>query len=363
MMLRGVLCACAMALAVAGYVLRPAPAWQFADPVLPDASLPASFETVFTYASPDGTAHAPAILPGAGREFAVIWFDGVRESDNDVRILGVSFPGPSDVTKVLTRQDASGDISPGQTVLTLGNTIGDGAGGLLATTVSLGGWAASSVTHLPTTDGVITAGRRLNMSPLLARSHLVKSPVVAMSDDGHVLPTYFEMGQAYGVTARLDGSGRVRGLSDMRGPIKGIQPMVVPLSGTEAIAILRNFEPGAGPLLLSRSMDGGQTWSAPSPTDLPNPSAPVAAIRLSTGAVLMAFNDGTDRADTLTLAQSRDGGRTWERGHVLGTPGGGDLRYPMMRVLDDGRIALTYSTDSKSGIVVHVFSETWAVQP
>lgn len=361
--LRLALAGIALALAAFAFASRPAPEWRFAAPDLPDPALEASFETVFAYRSPEGTAHAPAIIPGGAEgDFALLWFDGIRESHNDVRILGVTYPEGGAPAEVLTRQSVSADMVPAQTVLTLGNTIGDGAGGLFATTVSLGGWAASSVTHLPGAGGVLAEGRRLNLSPLLARSHLVKSPVVAMADGGHVLPTYFEMGNAYGVAARLDAAGRVRGQSDMRGGPLAIQPMIVPTSQTEAVALLRNFAPSGRVLLASWTEDGGQTWSAPQALDLPNPSAPVAAVPLSDGRLLMAFNTASDHADTLGFAVSGDGGRTWEQGAVLGAQGGGALRYPMMRVLGDGRIALTYSNGGKSGIAAHVFTESWAVQ-
>jgi predicted neuraminidase len=345
-----------------GYIARTAPTWQFAEPLLPDPTLPPSFETVFSYASPEGMAHAPAILPGGPEgEFALVWFDGIREGHNDKRILGIQLPGGGAPQEVLTRHTVSDDMVPAQTVLTLGNTIGNGKGGLFATTVSLGGWAAASITHLAAEGGQISEGRRLNLSPLLARSHLVKSPVVAMNGAGVLLPAYFEMGSAYGVAARLDGDGRVRGVSDMRGAQAAIQPMVVTFSDTDAVAILRNFSSGGGPLLASWSEDGGQSWSAPEALDLPNPSAPVAAVRLSDGRALMVFNDALDRSDTLTFAHSGDQGRTWTRGAVLGGDGNGNLRYPMMHVLGDGRIALTYSLADKAGIAAHIFTESWAV--
>ncbi len=357
------LTALVLGLAAFSYTARPGPDWRFATPALPDPDLPPGFKTVFAYTSPEGTAHAPALIPGGPEgDFALLWFDGLRESHNDVRILGVTYPEGGAPAEVLTRQSVSADMVPAQTVLTLGNTIGDGAGGLLATTVSLGGWAASSITHLSGAGGVIAEGRRLNLSPLLARSHLVKSPVVPMAEGGHLLPAYFEMGTAYGVAARLDAEGRVRGQSDMRGGAAAIQPMVVPLSDTEAVALLRNFARGGGPLLASWTEDGGQSWTAPAALDLPNPSAPVAALRLSDGRLLMAFNDALDRADTLTLAISADQGHTWTRGPVMGSEGGGALRYPMLSTLGDGRIALTYSAGGKASIVAHVFTESWAVQ-
>lgn len=352
-MTRLVLAGAVVLLAALGLWMRPTPDPKFAPLRVAKLGTGAQFDTVFSHLSTEGTAHAPAIVrQGAG--FDLIWFDGIRESHNDVRILrGDVLSG--EVHTLLGRESLSARTVPPQTVLTLGNTIQNGAG-YLATVVSLGGWAASSVMWVE--DG---RARKLSLSPMLNRSHLVKSPVIAMQDDWRMVPTYFEMGGAYGVSALLDPSGRVRAQAAMRGDSAAIQPMIVPLNETQAVALLRRFDNSQTQLLASWSEDAGQSWSAPKPLDIPNPSAPVAAVPLEDGGLLMVFNDDPARADTLTFAVSKDQGRTWRRTRILDGPGKGDLRYPMMDVLGDGRIAVTYSTGSKAGIVAHVLSADWAL--
>lgn len=347
-LMAGVVC-----LAVLGLWLRPVPAQRFEVPLAATLGTGAVIETVFTYTSPEGTAHAPAIV-SQGVTFDVIWFDGIRESHNDVRILRGN-PRDATVEEALTRQDLSARMEPPQTVLTLGNPL-DSDGELLVTAVSLGGWAASSVVH--DTGGL---ARKLSLSPVLNRSHLVKSPVVAMGDGWRMLPSYFEMGAAYGVAVLIDTDGRVRGQSAMAGGAGAIQPMVLPLDDKTAVALLRRFDRSQSNLLASWTLDAGRTWSRPEPLNVPNPSAPVAAVHLEDGRLLMLFNDHESDADTLTFATSSDGGRTWQRTRVLDGPGEGDLRYPMMTVLSDGRIAVTYSFSSKAGIVAHVMSADWAL--
>jgi len=345
-----------VALACLGLYLRPAPEWRFETPEVATLGTGASFETVFTHTSPEGVAHAPA-LNVTNEGFTLVWFDGIRESHNDVKILGTTWPGGV-VETLFTRQSVSALMHPAQTILTLGNTVSAGAqGGYFGTVVSLGGWAAASVALIED-----ARARKLNLSPILARSHLTKSPVVAMQGDMRLLPTYFEMEGAYGVTALIDAQGRVRGQGIMRGTNAAIQPMVVPLTETRAVALQRRFERDQTQLLASWTGNGGRTWSPPSPLDLANPSAPVAAVTLSDGRILMLFNPEPNTADVLQFATSSDGGASWALGRLLDGPDKGNLRYPMMAVLRDGRIAVTYSTHNKTRIIAHILSADWAVQ-
>jgi len=144
------------------------------------------------------------------------------------------------------------------------------------------------------------------------------------------------------------------------GPMKAIQPMIVPLDGARAVAFLRNFDSGARHLLISRTEDGGQTWGAVRKTDMPNPSAPVAALSIGGGAILMAVNDDAGDGGILNLVLSEDGGETWRHLRTL-EEGGGDARYPMLRRVPGGRIALVYSVQAKRGIRAHVFNLAWAL--
>lgn len=367
MILKAGLFAAAVVLAGAGFALRPAPVWQFAVPQVPVDNRAPAFETVFDYDSPVGTAHAAAIkLTAVG--FDVIWFDGLRESSNDVEIFQAQFSEDQNgwhVSKpeaVLSRQSASAVMHPRQTVLTLGNVIEHEGhpDALLATIVSVGGWAMASIAHVDMVDNAPVRAEKLNLSPLLNRSFLVKSSMIGFADGDSGLPAYYELGNAFGALVRLNAQGRVVGLRRMAGGVRSIQPSIVVKDPLNAVAFLRNFDLESDRLLASWTTDGGHSWSAPSPLDLPNPNAPVAALRLPDGQILMVFNDDAIKSDVLRFALSQDDGRTWQRKAALESRGG-DARYPAMRYLPDGRIALTYSVDGKTGIRVHVFTQRWVL--
>ncbi|MFX0546300.1 exo-alpha-sialidase [Roseovarius sp. S1116L3] len=339
-------------------------AWEWAVPAVLERGGAPVFETVLDHAPQTGIAHSPAIILNDGG-MSVLWFAGSQEAQADVDVVGVDIESDGTVSALTPRltSAALGDaFEPRQLVVTLGNTVQrDGVEDTLYTTaVSVGGWAMASVADVRMgPDGPLRA-RKLNLSPLLNRSFLVKSPMVGYADGSHALPAYFEMGSTYGALVRLDGAGHVRDLRRMAGPMKAIQPMIVPLDGARAVAFLRNFDGGARHLLISRTEDGGRTWGRVRETDMANPSAPVAALGIGEGAILMAVNDDPRDGGILNLVLSEDGGETWRHLHTL-EEGGGDARYPMMRALPDGRVALVYSVRGKRGIRAHVFNLAWAL--
>nr|WP_253196193.1 sialidase family protein [Roseovarius sp. PS-C2] len=324
------------------------------------------FETVFEYSVDQGIAHSPAIVvQDEGPE--IVWFQGSSEAQPDVAIHRVG----------LTRDDAgqwragppepyitSGALGDGfvprQLVVTLGNTIeNEGAEqSLYATVVSVGGWAMASIADVRMQDGRPVRARKLSLSPFLNRSFLVKSPMVEYADGSFALPAYFEMGSTYGALVRFDAEGRVRDQRRMTGQgIKPIQPMIVPLDASRAVAFLRDFN-DSGRLYVSRTEDGGRSWSKAGATDIAHPNAPVAALPVAGGRILMAMNGTGDDANQLHLALSEDEGESWRMIHTLEkTPG--EARYPMLRRLPDGDILLAYSQGTKTGLRAVVMNESW----
>ncbi len=338
--------------------------WEWAEPVpLAEGDAPL-FQTVLDYTAPEGEAHSPGIILRDGG-YSILWFEGSQEARADVDIVGVDMDaeGVSPVTRRVTRGGLSDAFEPRQLVVTLGNTVQNDASqdALYATVVSVGGWAMASAADVRMGPDGPEVARKLNLSPLLNRSFLVKSPMVEYADGSHALPVYFEMGQTYGALVRLDASGQVRDMRRIAGPVKAIQPMVVPLDARRAVAFMRNFDGAGKRLLISRSEDGGQSWDRVRETDIPNPSAPVAALGLAADRILMAVNDDVSDGSILNLTLSEDGGETWRHLQRL-EAGGGEARYPMMRALPDGRIVLAYSVGAKTGIRVHEFNLAWALR-
>ncbi|MEX1235683.1 MAG: exo-alpha-sialidase [Roseovarius sp.] len=338
--------------------------WEWAVPAPMDRGGAPVFATVLDHAPETGIAHSPSIIL-KDQGMSVLWFAGSQEAQADVDVVGVDITpdgAASPITPRLTSAALAEAFEPRQLVVTLGNTVqrDGGKDTLYTTAVSVGGWAMASVAEVQMAPEGPVHARKLDLSPLLNRSFLVKSPMVAYADGSHALPAYFEMGSTYGALVRLDGHGRVRDMRRMTGPMKAIQPMIVPLDAARAVAFLRNFDSGGQRLLISRTGDGGRTWEAVRETPMPNPSAPVAALGIGGDAILMAVNDDAGDGGILNLVLSEDGGATWRHLRTL-EAGGGDARYPMMRALPDGRIALAYSVAGKKGIRAHLFNLAWAL--
>lgn len=338
--------------------------WRFAQPEdVPLQGMP-RFETLFKHDIANGQAHAPSIVM-TDRGFELLWFEGSAEAQADVDVHFTRFEhdGETWITvdqgKRITPAGLAQAMEPEQLVVTLGNTVENEArpGHVFATVVSVGGWAMASVADVELGPSGPVWARKLNLSPFLNRSHLVKSPMVQFADDSHGLPAYFEMGATHGVFVRFADDGRVRDTVRMTGPGKPIQPMIIPLSRTRAVAFLRDFDP-SGRLLRCDTEDGGQSWSVAQPLEMSNPSAPVAALALGDGQILMAANDAPAGNDRLRLLVSGDEGHSFGLVKEL-EPNGAGARYPMMRALPDGTILLTCSIGRKKGIRVFAFNRDW----
>ncbi|MGK7752917.1 MULTISPECIES: exo-alpha-sialidase [unclassified Roseovarius] len=340
------------------------PVWRFAVPErVPETGVP-RFETVFAYDVAAGQAHSASVVV-TGDGFDVLWFEGSQEAQADVDIHGAAVRRGPEGWQVagrdvrITRGALGEAMEPAQLVVTLGNTVENERvpGRVFATVVSVGGWAMASVADVEMGAGGPVAARKLNLSPFLNRSHLVKAPMVAFADGSVGLPAYFEMGAAHGVLVRFGPGGRVRDTARMAGEGQPIQPMIVPLGEDRAVAWLRDFAP-SGKLLVSHTENGGRTWSEVVPSDMPNPSAPVAALALGGGRILMAANDDPDGGDRLRLLLSEDEGDNWRVLREL-APNGAGARYPMLRRLEGGEIALAYSVGNKTGVRAHVLNGAW----
>ncbi|MEQ9693850.1 sialidase family protein [Shimia sp. SDUM112013] len=339
--------------------------WAFEVAPVPVSDAEPMFETVFDYTSQAGAAHAPAVR-NFDDGFSLIWFDGTRESHEDVVIKESRFSKGADgwthtdPLPLLSKEEMSAVSEPRQAILSLGNTIAQHSdpNTLFATVVSAGGWAAASIARVTVDGDTVTGTKKLSLSPFLNRSHLVRSPTLSYADGSVAIPAYFEMGNSFGELVRLDAEGHVRDKRRMTQGRFGIQPVIVPFDAQNAVALLRNFDKATDRLVGTWTNDGGRSWSKAELLDLPNPNSPVAALRLSDGRILMAFNDSPTNTTILKLALSSDQGRSWTRIHTL-EQDNGSARYQMMTHLPDGTILLVYSIANKTAIRAHVFNESW----
>lgn len=118
-----------------------------------------------------------------------------------------------------------------------------------------------------------------------------------------------------------------------------IQPTIVPISGG-----LRMFMRSRriGKICYADSHDGGVTWTDAKETDLPNPSAGIDAVALADGRIVLIYNHTPRGRTPLSLAVSRDEGKTWRRFLDLETEPG-EYSYPALIVGADGNLHMTYT--------------------
>ncbi|OWV80793.1 glycosyl hydrolase [Rhizobium sp. R634] len=179
-------------------------------------------------------------------------------------------------------------------------------------------------------------------------------------------------------------------MHDIADSIGAVHMNILPLGGDQMIAFYRNRF--AESILSSRSSDGGRTWSAPEPTELPNNNSSIQATVMNNRGIAMVYNhsnaamsdarrqslydeiEGDDAGETaaavadirrkaiwgvprapLSLAISRDGGRSFPYridldtgdGHCLSNNSKDSLNrefsYPSVIQSGDGTLHVAYT--------------------
>ena len=119
-----------------------------------------------------------------------------------------------------------------------------------------------------------------------------------------------------------------------------IQPTIFEGKDGAIIALMRSRSPRQ--VCRSVSTDAGKTFSPAEPTDLPNPSAGIDAVRTKTGDVFLIYNHTPILRTPISLARSTDDGKTWKRVKDLETEPG-EFSYPAMIETATGQLAITYT--------------------
>ncbi len=296
------------------------------------------------------SAHASTLAECAEGDLLAAWFAGSREGARDVDIHMARLSGGRVIDHWVALTRARLADATHRTVRKLGNPVlwvsDDGAVHLFVTSVGVGGWSGSGITHLRSADGgrTWTDARRLVLAPFLDLGTLVRSPPVPLEDGTVLLPCYREFIHKHGLAVRVRPDGRVVGASPMPSPWRSLQPAVAATSALEAVAVLRCGDGTLRRVMRTGSGDGGATWHPASSTDVPNPDSGVALVRLGDGSLLMAANPAERGRARLALMRSRDGGLTWsEVAEVERAEEGAEFSYPTLIVARDGTVHLSYT--------------------
>lgn len=295
------------------------------------------------------SAHASSLLAMPGGHAAAVmafWFAGARESAPDVQIAVSQFDRASSTWSparfVLDRHDLGAAL--GFTVRRLGNPVAwldsQGQINLFVVATGLGGWAASRIVHLRQRSGSDLA--QLSFAPvqvlplgwLWNTSILVRNAPLPLADGGMLLPVHFELGIKYPMVLRFDGQGRYLGQQRISARRHLLQPALLPLGPAHWLALMRD-QRSVGRIALAQTLDGGRSWQDAPDLALPNPDAALAVLTLPTGQQLLAHNPLQRGRHELVLSQASDG-QHWTQALVLAqsTPGA-EFSYPALAWADD----------------------------
>lgn len=263
-----------------------------------DASGPV-FSSRFTSSGLDDFVHSSAITALPGGDLMSVWFAGSREGAGDVEIRASRYDasaGEWGAEQVLATR-ASTQKGTGKYIRKLGNPVialaPDKKLWLFYVSVSIGGWAGSSVNMMSSSDMGRTWSqpRQLITSAFLNISTLVRAAPVFHADGSIGLPIYHEFLGKFAEYLYLSANGDVIDKFRISRGTNALQPSVVALDEKRAVALLRYAGDVHHRVLASRTDDAGQTWSEPYPVSPSNPNSSLAAVGTSESGMLVALND------------------------------------------------------------------------
>lgn len=311
-----------------------------------------------------------ALKDGAVRAF---WFAGSREGAADVSIYSSVYDSKaanwSVPVLVIDRIGAEKGLS--RYIAKLGNPVparlADGRLQLFFVTVSVGGWAGSSISTLISDDEGLTWSnpQRLIASPLLNLSTLVKSPNLMFADGRLGLPAYHEWIGRFGEFLRVD-AGQVIDKRRMSSGRSAIQPFVFVNDPQDASAYFRQARSAGLPkqIPVSRTQNAGQSWQLSEDVAIANPNSAVTGLTLKNGTRILVLNNIETGRYRLALLMSDAKSGQWQTVEVLeddeALPDAQrkEFSYPYLITVDGNDAHLVYTWDRKK-IRHRYFSGAW----
>ncbi|MHB9006239.1 MAG: sialidase family protein [Limisphaerales bacterium] len=167
-----------------------------------------------------------------------------------------------------------------------------------------------------------------------------------LEDQRLIVPLYHD-GFSFSLMAISDDWGRTWLTSSPLVGAGNIQPSVVRRDDGSLYTLMRDNGPPPKRLLQSESRDRGETWSAVTDSEIPNPGSGSDLIRLRNGHWALINNDTEQGRHSLAVWLSDDEGRSWKwKRHLeLDPPGpdAGSYHYPSIIQARDGSLHVSYS--------------------
>ncbi len=293
--------------------------------------------------APFSSCHASTIVETKSGLVAA-WFGGTREGHKDVAIWLSRHDGGSWTPPVEVARDAEHPcwnpvlFQPKNGPLMLFYKVGPNPRewwGMLRTSND-GGKTWSAPSRLP--DGIL--GPIKNKPVQLPNGDILCPTSTETNEKPSTWRVHFERTSDLGKTW----TKIVPPASEMN----AIQPSILFHPGGKLQAIGRSREKR---LFQTWSNDGGKTWSALTPTDVPNPNSGTDAVTLRDGRHLLIYNPTERGRSPLSLAISNDG-KSWRDVLVLENEPKAEFSYPAIIQTRDGLVHMTYTWKRK--LIKHV---------
>lgn len=354
--------------------------------ILPEFFISAYLPQVPSAAS----AHSSTLVELSNGKLLAIWFAGSREGAADVALWSSTLnkDGWSPPKLVIERENLAGSLF--SQVRKIGNPllfvdkVNPQKLHLWFVSVGVGGWAGSSINHTFSDDNGETWYKptKLQISPFINISNLVRTPPIQF-DNGYIgLPIYHEFIKKFGEFIILDSSGKQiisKSIMPTYNNISAIQPSLI-VDNNTIFALLRNSGKIAGNnvnnyIQKAVSNDNGETWKVDnfphSEVKIRNFSSSIATLKLPSGNWLLVANSDVSR-NFLDLYLSKDKGKNWQLVKQLENAkeyqknplykkddvSKYEFSYPSIILSKDNRIHLTYTWNRKT-IKYISFSEQW----
>ena len=279
-----------------------------------------AIHTHFVSARQNISTHAASLVEIGDGHIRAFWFAGSREGAQDVEIRSAVFDPKKNQWgaehSVANRTDTQHALR--RYVKKLGNPVAlratDGTLWLFYVTVSLGGWAGSSITAITSNDDGASwnPARRLITSPFINVSTLVKGEPFLYADGTMGLPVYHEFIGKFGELLRIGNDGEILDKQRLSSGKSSLQPVVLIKNPQQALVLMRYAGKKPMRVIATATENAGQHWSAPMKINLANPNAAIAGVVLSDGRILAALNNIEEGREALSLVVSTDGGANWK---------------------------------------------------
>ncbi|MGO2035155.1 MAG: sialidase family protein [Brevibacterium sp.] len=332
--------------------------------------------------------HAPSILALRSGGLLTAWFGGSDEGNKDIDILVSVFDQASGTwseSAAVTHDEIRSDQNPGLF------EAPDGQVWLVYTSQlsrQSGVPETFNLQHTSVIKVVRSADQGQTWSDpetLFSREGtFARQPIQVLSDGTWVHPQWLcfdddtKNGSDLPVLQLSSDSGETWEQIDLPNSAGRVHPNVVELEPGRLVCLFRSRF--ADWVYLSRSEDGGRTWTEPSATEIPNNNAGLSAFLLPSGRLALVSNEHQVAQGPgevvwpyermrIVIAVSADEGRSWPVRRVIeagdGFAGDGNLRsnrrqeYPHGVVDADGLIHVVYAYSSRRAIRHVVFAEDW----